>query len=169
MTLSKHHSVYCASLHTHIYTHTRAHTRTHTHARTRAHTHTHLGRPSIWTMPFCREAADWIMVYQRGGLCEGCFGRVVIHLCRAMSWLRWKDRLHVSQVKGCQEVSPSVGCFPLLAALLVALLCSSSCSLLLVLFSRPPCHFCLYVKHSQVFPYSVPPSRLCSMRRTKLG
>ena len=84
----------------------------------------------------------------------GCFGRVVIHLCRAMSWRRRKDRLHVSQVKGCQ-VSPSVGCFPLLAALLVALLCSSSCSLLLVLFSRPLCHSCLHSALSCASVYQV--------------
>ena len=112
---------------------------------TKVHTHTlDLGRrPSIWMMPLCRKAVYWIMIFQRGGLCEGCLGRVVIHLCWAMSWLRRKDRFHVSQIKGCQEVSPSAGCFPILAALLVALLCSSSCSLLLVLLSRPLCHFCL--------------------------
>ena len=61
----------------------------------------------------------------------------------------------MSQVKGCQEVSPSAGCFPLLAALLVALLCSSSCSLLLVLFSRPPCHFCLHSALSCASVYQV--------------
>ncbi len=123
------------------------HTRTHTHTHRHAHTHTHtldLGRrPSIWMMPFCHEAVDWIMIYQRGGFCDGCLGRVVIRLCRAMSWLRRKDRLHVSQIKGCQEVSPSAGCSPIPAALIVALLCSSSCSLILVLLSRPLCHFCL--------------------------
>ena len=80
---------------------------------------------------------------------------MVVHLCRAMSWLRRKDRLHVSQVKGCQEVSPSAGCFPLLAVCLVALLCSSSCSLLLVLFSRPLCHFCLHLALSCASAYQV--------------
>ena len=93
--------------------------------------------------------------YQRGGLCEGCLGRVVIHLCRAMSCLRRKDCLHVSQIKGCQEVSPSAGCSPILAALLVALLCSSSCSLLLVLLSRPLCHFCLHSALSCTSVYQV--------------
>ena len=72
-----------------------------------------------------------------------------------MSWLRRKDRLHVSQIKGCQEVSPSAGCFPILAALLVALLCSSSRSLLLVLLSRPLCHFCLQSALSCASVYQV--------------
>ena len=76
-------------------------------------------------------------------------------MCWAMSWLRQKERLHVSQVKGCQEVSPSAGCFPLLAALLVALLCSSSCSLLLVLFSRSLFHFCLHSALSCASVYQV--------------
>ena len=80
---------------------------------------------------------------------------MVAHLCRAMSWLRRKDRLHVSQVKGCQEVSPTAGCFLLLAVLLVALLCSSSCSLLLVLFSRRLCHFCLRSALSCASAYKV--------------
>ena len=61
-----------------------------------------------------------------------------------MSCLHQKDHLHVSQIKGCQEVSPPAGCSPILAALLVALFCSSSCSLLLVLLSRPLRHFCLH-------------------------
>ena len=121
------------------------HTHTHTHTHTRARTHTHtpwnLGiRPSSFA-PFCCEVVDWIMIYQRGGLCEGRSGHVVMHLCWAMSWLHWKDRLHVSQIKGCRELSPSAGCSQILATLLVAILCSSSSSLLLVLLSR---HFCLH-------------------------
>ena len=80
---------------------------------------------------------------------------MVIHLCWVMSWLRRKDRFHVSRIKGCQEVSPSAGCSPILAALLLALLCSSSCSLLLVLLSRPLCHFCLHSALSCASVYPV--------------
>ena len=80
---------------------------------------------------------------------------MVIHLCRPMSWFRWKDRLHMSQIKGCQEVSLSVGCSPILAALLVVLLFSSSCSLILVLLSRPLCHFCLHSALSCASVYHV--------------
>ena len=72
-----------------------------------------------------------------------------------MSWLLRKNRLHVPQIKGCQEVSPPAGCSPILAALLVALLCSSSCSLLLVLLSRPLCHFCLHSALSCASVYQV--------------
>ena len=72
-----------------------------------------------------------------------------------MSCLRRKDCLHVSQIQDCQEVSLSAGCSPILAVLLVALLCSSSCSLLLVLLSRPLCHFGLQSALSCASVYQV--------------